>query len=98
MSCGRPVILGVDGQARKIVEEAQAGVFVEPEDVRALVQTITRLAGDAELRETLGSNGRRFIVQHFSRQQTAETYLNVLADLVRKGSSNTVHTEPISPQ
>jgi len=36
MSCARPVILGVDGQARKIMEEAQAGIFVEPENVRRL--------------------------------------------------------------
>ena len=32
MACGRPVILGVDGQARQVIETAQAGVFVEPED------------------------------------------------------------------
>ena len=30
MSCGRPVILGVEGQARHILEEAQAGVCIEP--------------------------------------------------------------------
>ena len=33
MSCARPLILGVDGQARKIMDEAEAGLFVEPESV-----------------------------------------------------------------
>ena len=28
MACERPVIVAVDGQARQIVEEARAGVFV----------------------------------------------------------------------
>ncbi len=84
MSCSRPVILGVDGQARKIVEEGQAGVFIEPESVDALVEAIVRLRGDARLRETLGSNGRRHILEHFSRQRTAATYIRVLEKLLGK--------------
>ena len=38
MSCARPVILGVDGQARQIVEQAGAGLVIEPENSEALVQ------------------------------------------------------------
>jgi len=82
MSCARPVILGVDGQARKILEEAQAGLFIEPENTAALVQAITRLAGDPSLRESFGGNGLRHILQHFSRQQTADDYIAVLQSMV----------------
>src|SRR5262249_22216797 len=32
MSCGRSVILGVEGQARQILEQAQAGIAIEPEN------------------------------------------------------------------
>ena len=78
MSCARPVILGVDGQARKILEEAQAGVCIQPENSSELALAVSRLAGDAQLRETLGRNGRRHILQHFSRRRTADTYLDVL--------------------
>lgn len=82
MSCARPVILGVDGQARKIMDQAGAGVFVEPENAAALVQVITQLAANPLLRETLGRNGRRHIVEHFSRQQTAKAYIAVLEGVV----------------
>jgi len=82
MSCARPVILGVDGQARKIMDQAGAGVYVEPENAAALVQVITRLAANPILRETLGRNGRRHIVEHFSRQQTANAYIAVLEGIV----------------
>ena len=82
MSCARPVILGVDGQARKILDAAQAGIFVEPENVDDLVRAITRLAADASLRESLGRNGRRHILEHFSRRQTAKTYIEVLESLL----------------
>jgi colanic acid biosynthesis glycosyl transferase WcaI len=84
MSCARPVILGVDGQARQILEDAQAGLHVEPENAGALADAITRLAVDAELRKSLGNNGQRYILQHLSRRRTAETYLSVLEGLVGK--------------
>ena len=82
MACGRPVILGVDGHARKIVEAANAGVFVEPENATQLVDAITNLASDASMRETLGRNGRRHILSHFSREQTAKVYIDVIKDVL----------------
>jgi colanic acid biosynthesis glycosyl transferase WcaI len=78
MSCSRPVVLGVDGQARKIVEEANAGIVIEPENSFALSEAIQHLAADRDLREKLGAHGRNYIVQHFSRSQTAEVYIQVL--------------------
>jgi len=81
MSCARPVILGVEGQAQKIVEEAGAGIVIEPENSSALAHAIKRLAGDLSLGETLGKNGREYIVRRFSRKQTAEDYIQVLQEL-----------------
>ena len=84
MACARPVILGVDGQARKIMEEAQAGIFIEPENVADLAHAVIQLLADGKLRETLGRNGRRHVLQHFSRKHTARAYMEVLEGLVHK--------------
>jgi len=84
MACGRPVILGVDGQARQVMEEAEAGIFVEPEDPNALVRAVTQLYHNADLRRTLGRNGRDFIVKHLSRKKTAEQYISVLKEVTSK--------------
>jgi glycosyltransferase involved in cell wall biosynthesis len=78
MACGRPVILGVDGQARQVLDGAQAGVFVEPENQVALVQAIKHLYQDSTLRQTLGLNGRNYIMEHLSRERTAKLYTTVL--------------------
>ena len=83
MASGRPVILGVDGQARQLIETARAGVSIEPENPAALAQAVTQLYLAAGLRKALGDNGRRYIVQNLSRAQTAETYLSVLEKLRR---------------
>jgi glycosyltransferase involved in cell wall biosynthesis len=85
MSCARPVILGVDGHARSVMEQANAGIFFTPEDPAALADGVMRLAADPGLRESLGRNGRQHILHYFSRQDTAKLYLDVLQDLLERG-------------
>jgi glycosyltransferase involved in cell wall biosynthesis len=86
MSCARPIILGVDGQARKIIEDAQAGISIRPESVTDLTDAVVKLSSDARLRSELGRNGRKYILQHFSRPQTARQYLELLESLLREES------------
>ena len=83
MACARPLILGVDGQARQIVEEAGAGLVIEPENADGLVQAIQRLTVDRELGVALGQKGRDYIVRNFSRRGTAERYIEVLKKMVK---------------
>jgi colanic acid biosynthesis glycosyl transferase WcaI len=89
MACARPVILGVDGHARKIMDEANAGIFIQPEDPDALAEAVLRLAADPALRNSFGSNGRQHVLRYFSRQHTAEKYLDVLQDLLGNDQSVT---------
>lgn len=86
MSCARPVILAVDGQAREIMEAGGAGIFVEPESAQQLVEAVQRLSSDPELCESLGRSGREHIVKHFSRQQTARDYLEILDEVLAGGT------------
>jgi glycosyltransferase involved in cell wall biosynthesis len=81
MACEKPVIVAVDGQARKIVEEAEAGVFAEPENSNALVRVILELSSAPERRRQMGANGRRHILNHFSRETKARDYISVLQRL-----------------
>jgi len=84
MSCARPVIVGVDGQARQIVEQAEAGIVIEPENAAELGQAINQLAANPAHRAALGQRGREHIVRHFSRQQTAEKYIEILQSLLQQ--------------
>jgi glycosyltransferase involved in cell wall biosynthesis len=81
MACERPVIVAVDGQARQIVEDAGAGVFVDPENSQALVQAILDLAENPEQRRQMGVSGRQYIVDRLSREKTAHDYIAVLQKL-----------------
>jgi colanic acid biosynthesis glycosyl transferase WcaI len=89
MSCARPVILGVEGQARTILEEARGGISIEPEDPQALADAICYLAANRDHARILGENGREYIVRKFSRRQTAEKYIRMLKRLLKSPESQT---------
>ncbi len=85
MACGRPIILGVAGQAKQLLEEAGAGIAVEPEDPAALAKAIEALANDPERRERHGKRAREHVVAHYSRRRKAEDYLACLEKVVAGG-------------
>jgi putative colanic acid biosynthesis glycosyltransferase WcaI len=82
MACARAVILGVRGQAERIVSEAQAGIAIEPENPEQLCEAVVKLAADPALVETMGRNGREYILRNLSRQQTAMEYAAILQELL----------------
>lgn len=82
MSCARPVILGVRGQAQQILEDARGGICIEPGNVSALCDAILHLKQNPRLRAGLGRSGRDYIVQRLSRERTAADYLEVLSALL----------------
>lgn len=88
MGAGRPIVLGVDGEARGIVEQAQAGVFVPPESGEELAATLVRLSQSPERLTRMGERGRSYVESHFSRRVLARRYLEVLSEVVRGGPSS----------
>jgi glycosyltransferase involved in cell wall biosynthesis len=87
MSCARPVILGVEGQAQQLLENARAGVCIQPEDPNALCASILQLYRQPSLANALGENGREYIVRNLSRKGTAADYLEVLGGLLDAGAT-----------
>jgi putative colanic acid biosynthesis glycosyltransferase WcaI len=81
MACQRPVMVAVDGQARRIVEAAGAGVFVEPEDSKALVKAILDLSSRPEDMRRMGASGRQHILNNFSREEKARDYVDMLVTI-----------------
>ena len=78
MAAARPVVLGVDGEARAVLERAEGGIAVEPEDPEALAAAIERLAQEPERRVALGQNGQAFVQREFDRAVLARAMESVL--------------------
>ena len=76
--CKKPIVMGVDGYAKKLVMDAQAGLDMRPEDAGSLVECVQRLVTDPELCHQLGENAYANIARVHNRDQQAEDYLELL--------------------
>ena len=82
MACKTPLFLLIDGVSRQLVEEAQCGVFVEPENPEAFASAIETYANinNINVRE-MGLNGYNFAKLHFDRDVLAKRYIKYLMDV-----------------
>lgn len=82
---GRPILLGVRGDAADLVARASAGICFTPGDPRALVRAINELlAASSEKRAQMGSAGRSFYQAQLSREAGMGRVDRVLRDAVRR--------------
>jgi glycosyltransferase involved in cell wall biosynthesis len=81
MAASKPTVLAIDGVIRDVIEEAEAGVFVRPGDASALAEAIRAYREDPTMRDKHGSNGRRYVAEHFSREKQAGEMKRVLRSI-----------------
>lgn len=85
MACARPILLGADGEARRLVEkEAGAAHYFEPENADALVSAIIYLSAHPDYVEELGRRGRAFVEARFDRGLLTTRLEGYIARLLKK--------------
>jgi len=75
MAAELPVILGVRGEAERILAEAGAGLVMEPGDSDELVTAVRRLRDDPEERREFAVSGRKYVGEQFNWDMIAAEYL-----------------------
>ena len=83
MAASRPIILSVRGEAKALVERAQAGLCIEPENPEMMKDAILKLCENRQLGKTLGRRGKRFVEAHYSRTELATRYAQVLRGVLK---------------
>ncbi|MFW0776172.1 MAG: glycosyltransferase family 4 protein [Rickettsiales bacterium] len=74
MAMQKPIILGVRGESQEIIEQADAGICIEPENAEQLAAAIQQLADSSTLSRQHGEAGYQHVVEHFNRQRLAEQF------------------------
>jgi len=80
-ACACPTLVTIGGEAKAVLEQAAAGIWVAPEDAEALRAAILRLVDEPAQVRQMGENGRRFVAEHYSRQAQAQQLEKLLTDL-----------------
>jgi len=77
MACGKPVVAS-RASGLEMLERENAGFLVEPESPSELAHAILRLLQSKELREQMGKNGRKYVVENRSWEGVARKVAEVL--------------------
>jgi len=74
MALGKPVIATNIGAFCEIIEDGKDGMLVPLNDPARLAETIIKIARDPELARTLGSNGRKKMLERYDISASIEAY------------------------
>lgn len=75
-SCRKPVLMAIDGVSRELVETAQAGSYVEPENIAEYERIIREYLHNPERFKQEGERGYHFAKKDFDRSVLAGKYVD----------------------
>ncbi|MGE0468506.1 MAG: glycosyltransferase family 4 protein [Nitrospira sp.] len=86
LAMAKPIILGVEGESAELIQAAQAGICIQPEQADELAARVLELAENPELCRQLGKNGRKYVIEHFDRTVLARKLTSVVEAVGPKSS------------
>jgi len=86
MAAGRPVLgsFPLGGEASRLIQTSGGGVSVPPENPKEMAKAILNFFHDRNLVRSMGSRGRRYVVQHHSLETSVTKIEGLLGKLLPK--------------
>jgi len=84
MAMAKPIVIGVEGESKDIIEAAGAGIAITPEDAKGLASTVAALAADADACDAYGRGGKAYVHANFDRKVLAGRYENLLSEVLEQ--------------
>jgi glycosyltransferase involved in cell wall biosynthesis len=80
MACKKPILMAIDGVSRALVEQADAGVFVQPENPEDFAQKVKFYVSNSSEIKRQGESGYQFAKENFDRMVLAKKYLHLIQE------------------
>jgi glycosyltransferase involved in cell wall biosynthesis len=77
----KPVITGIPGGGKEIIEDGISGFVVNGENLEEIEQRVLELLGDEKKAVSFGINGKTKIESNFTEQIMIDNYLNLINNL-----------------
>ena len=68
----------IDGISRELIEKADAGLFIEPENREDFADKIRFYLNNPDIAKRQGENGYLHVKNHFDRKVLAKAYLDYI--------------------
>lgn len=83
MAAGRPVVAACesDTESAQLLRESNGGLVVTPQSVSEMAAAIRTLHDSPQLKDKMGQNARRWIVDHYGKDAVIDTYDRVIREL-----------------
>ena len=85
MACESAVIANFDeGELKQIIEDNGCGVFTKVGDINAFSEAIVQLSQSPQECETMGKNGRRFVMDNLEKDKCTKRYADIISSVLKK--------------
>ncbi len=82
LAVGKPIVMGVDGDAAKLIENAQAGVCCKANSAQSLANAVEQLVAlNADERQQMASNAHDFYHKHLSLAHGVKKFVAVFEEV-----------------
>jgi glycosyltransferase involved in cell wall biosynthesis len=91
MACGLPIVATSVGGIIDLIDDGITGYLVKPGDSECeqFVNILTVLAGDSGLRQRLGQNARKLVVEKYNSKFLSYYLENVYSQIIKKSHNTT---------
>jgi colanic acid biosynthesis glycosyl transferase WcaI len=80
MACAKAVVYSGAGEGARLVQTANAGVVVPPEDPVALAKVLRDLMAQPDRAQVLGQDGRSYVLEHLTWGVLVKTWVDQLQE------------------
>lgn len=78
LSAGKTIIVNSDGWTKKLVEEADCGLYADPQDPQDLLDKIILLKSDRALNKKMSLNARKLAVETFDKEKLTNEVITII--------------------
>lgn len=78
LSAGKPIIVNSKGWTKKLVEEHECGIFVDPESPQDFAEKLLDLKESPQLRKKMGINSRKLAETEYDKSILCEKFVSVV--------------------
>tara|TARA_B100000945_G_scaffold309040_1_gene299459 strand:- start:332 stop:1552 length:1221 start_codon:yes stop_codon:yes gene_type:complete len=78
MALKKPIIMGVLGEANKIVQDAKCGIEMIPENPNSLNKAINNFLDNSQLLHDLSNNGYKYVFKNYNRTSFANQMIEYI--------------------